>query len=198
MCKIVFRFGQHRRDPSPVPHPPDIRNATGTAQDDGAGVQRYYIPLFTCYLRANFYFGIFLAFSLVKTTIMKAILRLAVVLVALASFTYKPFYSLDAVTTAIRSGNVTLLSPYLDSRVDITLPDKSDTYSKTQAEMVIKDFLVTTGVQNFRITQKSENNNALYCTGILFTRNGNYRTCLFLKQKGGHDYIQEIRFQGME
>ncbi len=129
---------------------------------------------------------------------MKAILRLAVVLVAFASFTYKSSYSLDAVTTAIRSGNVTMLSPYLDSRIDITLPDKSDTYSKTQAEMVIKDFLVTTGVQNFRITQKSENNNALYCTGILFTRNGNYRTCIFLKQKGGHDYIQEIRFQGME
>jgi hypothetical protein len=42
------------------------------------------------------------------------------------------FDNMDVVVNAIRSGNVTQLSPFFDVRVDITLPDKSDTYGKTQ------------------------------------------------------------------
>jgi Domain of unknown function (DUF4783) len=124
--------------------------------------------------------------------------RAFLVVLALTLFSFRPFYSIDAVTSAIRSGDVALLSPYLDYRVDISLRDKSDTYSKTQAEMVISDFFTTNGVRNFRITQKTQNNGSLFCAGILVTNSGNYRTSLFLKQKGDREYVEEIRFQEME
>jgi hypothetical protein len=121
---------------------------------------------------------------------------LAIMAVILVS--YRSFDNMDVVVTAIRSGNVTQLSPFLDVRVDITLPDKSDTYSKTQAEMVIGDFFNTNVVQNFKITQQGESGGTVFCAGILQTRSGNYRTSLFFRQKGDKHFLQEIRFQNVE
>jgi len=117
---------------------------------------------------------------------------------ALILISYRSFTSMDAVVTAIRSGNVTQLSPFFDARVDIMLPDKSDTYSKTQAEMVIGDFFSNNEVTNFKITQQGESGGTTFCMGFLETRSGKYRTTLFFKQKGDKHYLQEIRFQAVE
>ena len=118
--------------------------------------------------------------------------------IALILVSYRSFDNLDAVATAIRLGNVNQLSPFFDVRVDISLPDKSDTYSKTQAEMVIGDFFNTNGVQNFKITQQGESGGTFFCAGILQTRAGNYRTTLFFKHKGDKHLLQEIRFQAVD
>jgi hypothetical protein len=131
---------------------------------------------------------------------MKRLAGWALVVCSLILFSYRSspqsdFYNLDAVATAFRSGNVNQLSPYLDIRVDISLPDKTDTYSKSQAEMVIRDFFSTHGVKTFKTLQQGESGDYLFCTGILQTRSGNYRTTLFFRQKGEKQYLQEIRFQ---
>jgi hypothetical protein len=118
--------------------------------------------------------------------------------ICLILVSYKSFENMDAVVTAIRTGNVNQLSPFFDVRVDISLPDKSDTYSKSQAEMVIGDFFNTTGVQNFKITQQGESGGIIFCAGVLQTHAGNYRTTLFFKQKGGKHFLQEIRFQSVD
>ena len=117
---------------------------------------------------------------------------------ALILVSYRSFDNMDAVVTAIRAGNVTQLSLYFDARVDISLPDKSDTYSKTQAEMVIGDFFNNNIVQNFKITQQGESGGTFFCAGLLQTRSGNYRTTLFFKQKGDKHFLQEIRFQSFD
>jgi Domain of unknown function (DUF4783) len=117
---------------------------------------------------------------------------------ALILVSYKSFENMDAVVTAIRSGNVSQLSPFFDVRVDISLPDKTDTYSKAQAEMVIGDFFNNNEVQNFKITQQGESAGTFFCAGILQTRGGNYRTTLFFKHKGDRNFLQEIRFQTVD
>jgi hypothetical protein len=117
---------------------------------------------------------------------------------ALILVSYRSFDNIDAVAAAIRVGNVNQLSPFFDVRVDISLPDKSDTYSKTQAEMVIGDFFNTNGVQNFKITQQGESGGTFFCAGILQTRAGNYRTTLFFKHTGDKLLLQEIRFQAVD
>ena len=61
--------------------------------------------------------------------------------------------------------------------------------------MVIRDFFSNIGVRNFQIKQKGENNEFVFCVGILETQSGNYRTSFFLKQKGDKEYLQELRFQ---
>ncbi|HYC30257.1 MAG TPA: DUF4783 domain-containing protein [Chitinophagaceae bacterium] len=122
-----------------------------------------------------------------------AVLALSLILF---SFTNKPSYSysIDEVVSAIRAGNSTELSKYFDSRVDIALPDKSDTYSKAQAEMIIRDFFNSKGVTGFELKHKGENGGAQFCVGILKTRNADYRTHLFMRQRGDRQLLQEIRF----
>ncbi|HWB91945.1 MAG TPA: DUF4783 domain-containing protein [Puia sp.] len=127
---------------------------------------------------------------------MKSILGLAVLLCSFVLVSFRPTYTLDEITGAIRVGNVGELSRYLDNRVDISLPNKSDTYSKIQAEMIIRDFFSTNGVQNFLIKHKGTNGGGSeFCVGVLQTRNGDYRTTLFIKQKGDKELLQELRFQ---
>jgi len=127
---------------------------------------------------------------------MKSILGLAVLVCSLVLVSFRPLYTLDEITGAIRLGNAGELSRYLDSRVDISLPDKSDTYSKIQAEMIIRDFFSTNGVQNFLIKHRGTNGGGSeFCVGVLQTKNGDYRTTLFVKQKGDKQLLQELRFQ---
>jgi hypothetical protein len=105
---------------------------------------------------------------------------------------------IEDIVSALKTGNASQLSRYFDIRVDITLPDKSDNYSSTQAEMIIRDFFSYNNVRNFEIKYKGENNGSKYCIGILKTRNGDYRTKLFMKQKESRQVLQEIAFQNAE
>src|SRR5579863_1505917 len=106
---------------------------------------------------------------------MKNLLGLAILTVSLVLVSFRPL-DMDEVAVAMRSGNAGELSRFLDSRVDITLPDKTDSYSKSQAEMIIRDFFITNGVQNFQIKHKGENSGSQFLIGLLQTRNGDYRT----------------------
>jgi hypothetical protein len=121
-----------------------------------------------------------------------AVLALSLILFSFAA--KPPAYSIDEVVSAIRAGNSTELSKYFDNRVDIALPDKSDTYSKAQAEMIVRDFFSSKGVTGFELKHKGENGGAQFCVGILRTRTGDYRTHLFMKQRGERQLLQEIRF----
>ncbi|MEO6916107.1 MAG: DUF4783 domain-containing protein [Chitinophagaceae bacterium] len=104
----------------------------------------------------------------------------------------------DAVVVALNEGNASNLSRYFDNRVDIGLPKKSDNYSRIQAEMIIRDFFSNNVVRNFELKYKSEKSGTNYCVGTLKTKSGDYRTTLFMKQKGDKQYLQDISFQKIE
>lgn len=129
---------------------------------------------------------------------MKKFAGLAIIACSLFLISFKPYFSIDDVAVAIRSGNASQLSGYLDNRVDISLPDKTDSYSKSQAEMIIRDFFTTNRVQTFQVKHKGENSGSEYCIGILKTINGDFRTTLFMKLKGDRQMLQELRFQPVE
>lgn len=115
---------------------------------------------------------------------------------AMSGFSGKNAAEMDSVVVALKSGNANLLSRYFDSRVDIALPERSDNYSRSQAEMILKDFFSNNGgVKNFELKHKGENNGANFVIGLLMTKNGRYRTTLFMKQKGEKQLLQEMRFQ---
>src|ERR1700761_2443783 len=123
---------------------------------------------------------------------MKSVFGLAVIMISLVLFSFRPNFTMDDVTGAMRAGNVGQLAQYLDTHVDIALPEKSDTYSKSQAEMIIRDFFTTNEVQNFMIKHQGENGASEYCVGVLQTRNGDYRTTLFIKVKDNRQLVQEL------
>ena len=81
--------------------------------------------------------------------------------------------------------------------IEIALPEKSNSYSKDQAELVLKDFFSTNTVKSFEVLHKGENGGSLYCIGTLVTKSGSFRTTIFMKQKGEKLLLQELRFENM-
>ena len=102
---------------------------------------------------------------------------------------------LDSIIAGLRTGNAEELSKYFDNSVELTLPDKSNSYSKSQATLVLKNFFSNIQVKRFDIIHKGVNTGAQYCIGILVTKSGEFRATIFLKQKGDTQVLQEIRLE---
>jgi hypothetical protein len=124
---------------------------------------------------------------------MKHFLVLPLLIVFLSSFITNA--GIDEVVAAMKAGNSVLLAKYFDNVVDISMPDKSNSYSKSQAEMVIKDFFTSNPVKSFEIIHKGENAGSQFCIGTLQTKNGTFRTTIFMKKKGDIQVLQELRFE---
>ena len=130
---------------------------------------------------------------------MKKYIGIAMTAFSLFLMSFQSSYSIDDVLSALKTGNANQLSKYFDSRVDISLPSKSDNYSRNQAEMILRDFFANNGgVRNFVVKHKGEMNGSQFCIGSLQTKNGNYRTKLYMKQKGDQQVVQEMAFQAEE
>ncbi len=126
---------------------------------------------------------------------MKINTGIALTVVSLFLMSFSPSYSIDEVLSALRKGNASQLSKYFDARVDIELPDKSDNFSRNQAEMILRDFFASNRVKNFVVKHQGKSNGSQFCVGLLQTQNGNFRTTLHMKQKGGQEVVQEITFK---
>lgn len=124
---------------------------------------------------------------------MKRFFTIIACLAVLSSFT--GISSIDEVVAALKNGSVSQIAKNFDNTVEITIPDKSNSFSKGQAEMVLKDFFDTNPVKNFEVIHKGENAGSQYCIGTLVTKNGSFRTTIFMKLKSGKQYLQEIRFE---
>jgi hypothetical protein len=117
----------------------------------------------------------------------------AAVIFTLSAF--KPASGLDDVISALRSGNATEFAKYIDDNVEISLPSKSDMYSRSQAVMILQDFFSTNGVRGFELKHKGDSNGNQFCIGTLQTKAGAFRTTVFMVSKNGRQLVKEIRFQ---
>ncbi len=108
---------------------------------------------------------------------------------------FSSFLGIDEVVTALKTGSASQLAKFFDNTVEITMPDKSNTYSKSQAEMVLKDFFTNNEVKTFEVIHKGDNAGSQYCIGNLVTKAATYRTTVYMKQKGDRQVLQEIRFE---
>jgi hypothetical protein len=103
--------------------------------------------------------------------------------------------NMDDVIGALRSGNASQMAKYLDDNIEIALPSKSDTYSRSQAVVILHDFFQNKGVRSFDVKFKGENGGSQYCIGTLQTKGGNFRTTFFMANRNGKQLLKEIRFQ---
>jgi hypothetical protein len=126
---------------------------------------------------------------------MRKILLLGSLALMVVASSFKTVSGLDDVISALKTGNAQELSKYVDDNIEISLPDKSDSYSRSQSVMVLKDFFANTGVTGFEIQFKGENGGSQFCVGKLTTHAGNFRTTVFMKTKDGKQLVKEIRFQ---
>jgi hypothetical protein len=104
---------------------------------------------------------------------------------------------LNSIAAAMRSGDVGGVTRSMDNVVDITVNNNQSTYSKTQAEMVLRDFFSKNAPKGFNIehTGNSADQTSFYSIGYLATAGGRYRVYIFLKLKDGNFVLQELKFE---
>ncbi len=130
-------------------------------------------------------------------TYMKQIFTFLSVALLFTLSSFKPANGLDDVISALRSGNATELAKYIDDNIEITLPDKTDSYSRSQAVAVLQDFFNNNGVKGYELKHKGDNGGSQFCIGTLQTKSGNYRTTVFMNTKNGRQMVKEIKFQSL-
>ncbi len=129
---------------------------------------------------------------------MKALFTSLLLSTVLLLSSFETQSAIDGVISALRSGNSSQLSAYFDDNVELTLPDKSDSYSKAQAQLIVKDFFGNNGVKGFELKHKGDSPGGHFCIGTLQTNAGNFRTNVFMKTKSGREVVKEIRFQSID
>lgn len=119
-----------------------------------------------------------------------------------AGFIFTSFSSsqsgIDDIINALRTGNASGISRYIDGNVEISLPDKSDSYSKAQAGIILKDFFNNNAIKSFELKHKGDQGGRQFCIGTLHTKTGSYRTTVFMKPKADKQVMGEIRFQPLD
>jgi hypothetical protein len=110
--------------------------------------------------------------------------------IAIFSFEQK-----DEIVSALKTGSADKLSLYFDQTVDINIPGKSNSYSKGQAELVLKDFFNLNRVKNFEVQHSGSNPSSNFIIGKLTTANGEFRTTVYMRLRGDKQMIQGIQFE---
>ena len=124
---------------------------------------------------------------------MKHFFTLAALAIFLTSFV--KYVGIDDVIAAMKTGNSAAVAKFFDNSIEISMPEKSNSYSKSQGELVLKDFFASNPVKGFEVIHKGENAGSQYCIGTLQTKNGTYRTTIFMKKKEDKQVLQELRFE---
>ena len=124
---------------------------------------------------------------------MKQFLLIGSAFLMLLSFTVSS--GINDIINALKNGNAAEIARYFDNTVEITLPGKSNSYSKSQGELILSDFFSNNSVKNFSIIHQGENAGSQYCIGTLVTKTASFRTTIYMKQKGDKQTLQEIRFE---
>jgi Domain of unknown function (DUF4783) len=125
-----------------------------------------------------------------KTNYFFSMIFLMASTIALFSFVQK-----DEIVDALKTGDAEKLSRHFDQTVDISMPGKSNSYSKGQAEMVLKDFFSMNKVRNFELQHSGSNPSSNFIIGKLTTANGSFRTTVYMRQRGDKQLIQGVEFE---
>lgn len=94
-----------------------------------------------------------------------------------------------------KTGNVKEIAKYFANTVDITLPSSEDQYSRSQAEIVLKNFFEGHAPSAFTLEHQGASNNGKYMVGSLTTSKGTFKVYVFVKDIGGQKSISELKIE---
>lgn len=102
---------------------------------------------------------------------------------------------MNDIRAAIKSGSSKELSQYLNSEVELYFYGEMSSYSRTQAEYVLKDFFKENPPRNFIYKhQGSSKDGQLYAIGEYTYDNGTYSILLRIKEFNGELKIFKVDF----
>jgi hypothetical protein len=102
----------------------------------------------------------------------------------------------DNIIAAFKNGDAAAIAKNFEGNVEITIKTGGTSYSKGQAEMVLKNFFSAHKPKTFTVAHDGTSpQGSKYFIGNLTTSAGNYRTYVYAKTIKNELVIQEIRFE---
>jgi len=134
-----------------------------------------------------------------KSLTMKIRPMLTVLVILLASVQVSAQSVGEQVTAAFRVGNHKELSRHFDTKVDMVILSKENSYSKAQAEVIIKDFFDKNKISGYQVIHQGRSRDgAQYVIGSLTTTSGQYRTYVLVKGEGDKARVQQLRIENSD
>ncbi len=98
---------------------------------------------------------------------------------------------------AIEGGRARDVSAFFGSNVDLTTPGAEGTYSKSHAEMIVRDFFSRNTPSSFRLTHRGPmRDGSVFVSGRLTTIEGkNYRCHILIKKISGDYVLHQLKFE---
>jgi hypothetical protein len=99
------------------------------------------------------------------------------------------------ISMAFKAGNAEILAGYLNSTVELVMPDREDFYKKGVAEGILKEFFNNNRTIDFVIKHQGGRSDARYAIGDLRTSAGTYRIYFLMKSVDGKPLIHQLRIE---
>jgi len=132
-----------------------------------------------------------------KTQNIKFLLMFSFLIVFYISFCQDVTHISNNIADAIKKGNAKDLAVYFDSNIELTLIDKDGTYSKSQAEIILKDFFAKNPPNDFSINHNgaSKDLSQFYIGSYKTSNKQNFRIYYLIKSVSGKMLIQQLQIQ---
>ena len=103
----------------------------------------------------------------------------------------------EDIMAALKSGNAKEVARYFNSSVELTVPGSEGVvYSKTQAELILKEYLSKNVAKSVKIIHRGSSAvGSQFAIGSYETDHGNYRIYIFIKETGGNSVIHELSIE---
>lgn len=99
------------------------------------------------------------------------------------------------INEGFQKANASTISSYFDTTVELAIENTQASYSKAQAEQILKRFFEKHQVSSYKKIHEGKKSDTVFVVGELLTKNGKYRTYYVLKDKNGTQRIQQLRIE---
>lgn len=101
------------------------------------------------------------------------------------------------ITQAMQKADASQLAKHFNPSIDLSLPGHEDTFSKKQAEQIVKAFFSKYPVKSYTLAHSGNSNNgSRYIIGsYISTTQKTFRIYLLIKKNNGVDLIQQLQIE---
>jgi len=99
------------------------------------------------------------------------------------------------IVSSFNSGNAAKLSQYFNQTIELTFFEKEEIYSKTQAEIILRDFFAKNPPKQFKILHEGGKESSKYAIGQYISNTKTFRITFLLKTINSKVFIHQLRIE---